>query len=110
MTKIIENKESEQKRFSNAELKAMRESAKEKVFDSIISFKNKNDLNELFSSYDELLPQLFTGWMASDECSSLLPHLRAQISAKYHNLLFLLIEVEQVISELPAGAESWHNK
>jgi hypothetical protein len=55
----------------------------------------------LFDAHADLLPRLFSGWMASDECVSLPAYLRAQVFGEYNQLVTLLAELDETLNRLP---------
>jgi hypothetical protein len=63
-----------------------------------------NEFGDLLNSFhSELLPALYTGWVSSDECAAMAPHLRAAMFGQYTALQNLLIGLEKESSTASAA-------
>lgn len=78
------------------------ELVKAAVLSTLAAAKGDEIGDLIFESHNDLLPELFEGWISSESCATLAPHLRAAFFSRYTALQQLLFDLDQVLDRLPS--------
>lgn len=103
MTKVLNKTEipNEGENLTLREAGEKTESVKATLLSSLAAAKTDELGDLLFEAHDELLPTLFQGWLASEDCSMMNPGQRAATFNRYNALQKLLADLDQVLDRLP---------
>lgn len=77
------------------------EKVKKALLSTLAAAKTNIESDQIFVAHSDLLPALFSGWIASDECAALAPHYRASTFALYTALVNLLSDLDEVLDRIP---------
>jgi hypothetical protein len=77
------------------------ESVKSALLSSLAAAKNDAVGDLIFEAHNDLLPELFEGWISSPECTMMEPHIRAGLFGRYTALQRLLSDIDEILDRLP---------